>query len=147
MKYQLGNIVDVLLRNPSREHPSIPYNKPHYIKRISIERISVQDTDPFNLTKTPSVTSSLPAKDIIGLLLTKDWLLSFDFKFTEEGEHVHEDIWQKEDFRIWQHSEGFCFELNDEAPLKYVHQLQNLYFAHTGERVNKKLSINENDQH
>ena len=68
--------------------------------------------------------------------LTEEWLLKFGF----EKQHNEEDFdyWFKNDFSndiIWEHSEGFCHNLNYGGDIKYVHQLQNLYFALTNEEL------------
>jgi hypothetical protein len=71
--------------------------------------------------------------------LTEEWLVKFGFKFTKNGS----DIWYKE----------YCFIEFDKLikcyieegrgiicleHIKYVHQLQNLYFALTGEELTIK---------
>lgn len=68
--------------------------------------------------------------------LTEEWLLKFGF----EKQHNEEDFdyWFKNDFLndiIWEHSEGFCHNLNYGGDIKHVHQLQNLYFALTNEEL------------
>ena len=68
--------------------------------------------------------------------LTEEWLLKFGF----EKQHNEDDFdyWFKKGFCddiFWEHSEGFCHNLNYGGEIKYVHQLQNLYFALTGEEL------------
>jgi hypothetical protein len=65
--------------------------------------------------------------------LTKEWLLKFEFKkkhsnyIIEAGDYFHS---VKKDGEEWiysyDESDACCYELRS---IKYVHQLQNLYFA------------------
>lgn len=74
-----------------------------------------------------------------GIPLTEDILLRLGF----EKQHNEDDFdyWFKKGFCddiLWEHSEGFCHNLNHGGDIKYVHQLQNLYFALTGEELTFK---------
>ena len=74
--------------------------------------------------------------NILPIPLTEEILLKFGF----EKQHNEDDFdyWFKKDFCddiLWEHSEGFCHNLNYGGDIKYVHQLQNLYFALTGEEL------------
>ena len=73
--------------------------------------------------------------------LTKEWLLKFGFDFSV-------DTWYLKGVAIWEteccdakgnEEIGFFYELRDvgmmDMHIKYVHQLQNLYFALTGEEL------------
>lgn len=71
--------------------------------------------------------------------LTEEWLLRFGFK---KKEHTYELGWfivffsEFSEYGLWlEDNEGGV--LNDKA-MKYVHQLQNLYFALTGEELKIK---------
>lgn len=73
--------------------------------------------------------------------LTEEWLLKFGFIKMDwtENENCYEKsfVLQKDD------KEGYNLMDNDVATLqqfKYVHQLQNLYFALTGEELTLKES-------
>jgi len=68
--------------------------------------------------------------------LTEEWLLKFAFEKIDDYtyEHVDEDYW------IWTLGH---YSFNDSTysiqigkDLKYVHQLQNLYYALTGKELN-----------
>jgi hypothetical protein len=67
--------------------------------------------------------------------LTEEWLLKFGFEKNVFNRWVH---WN---FDLLLHEDGEWFE-SDELPmfifLKHVHQLQNLYFALTGEELTLK---------
>ena len=73
--------------------------------------------------------------------LTEQWLLNFGFDFSI-------DTWYLKGVAIWKteccdakgnEEIGFFYELRDvgmmDMHIKYVHQLQNLYFALTGEEL------------
>lgn len=71
--------------------------------------------------------------------VTEEWLLRFGFKKTEDT------LFGMDEFRM----HGYSFALSNlslengfgiinEHPTKYVHQLQNLYFALTGEELTYK---------
>ena len=85
-----------------------------------------------NIVKTtPECLNPIP--------LTEKILLKFGF----EKQHNEDDFdyWFKKGFCddiLWEHSEGFCHSLNYGGDIKYVHQLQNLYFALTGEELTFK---------
>lgn len=70
--------------------------------------------------------------------LTEEWLIKFGFEFKPTGEEVYEQTWKLSGFEIWQHNEGFCHDFHIGGNLHYVHQLQNLYFALTGEELKTK---------
>ena len=66
------------------------------------------------------------------ILLTEEWLLKFGFK----RKHFECDL------RQWWYNGFYVSDLNGlyarNVLLKYVHQLQNLYFALTGEELTIK---------
>lgn len=70
--------------------------------------------------------------------LTEDWLLKFGFVFKLTGNEVYDQIWEFDQFKIWQHDEGFCHSFHHGGDLDYVHQIQTLYFALTGEELTIK---------
>ena len=71
--------------------------------------------------------------------LTEEWLLKFGFEY----EHDHNSdtfIFYKENVKIIFNNISFDFVFDkSEIELKYVHQLQNLFFALT----NKELEIKQ----
>ena len=65
-----------------------------------------------------------------GILLTEEWLNKFGFI-----SNPYEDRYEKDDFHIHcDKTKGFLdlWVTNCRLDLKYVHQLQNLFFALTG---------------
>jgi len=78
-------------------------------------------------------------ENIEGIPLTEEWLLKLGFV-----RFLKYKIYNKESFQIEKHAsykDGYIFFLDSEgeAPpsikIKYVHQLQNLYFALTSEEL------------
>ena len=83
-----------------------------------------------------------PISVIKPILLTEDWLVKFDFTLVEEyrcfdislGDNLYLSILNCIEFQI-----GAGLEwISIKDKIKYVHQLQNLYFALTGKEL--KLS-------
>jgi hypothetical protein len=70
--------------------------------------------------------------------LTEEWLLKFGFKFELDSYYIdlHPSVWgflsiDKQDFSFSLEKEVGDVAIPGDA-IKYVHQLQNLYFALTG---------------
>lgn len=85
-------------------------------------------------------------KGIEPIPLTEEWLLKFGF---ENHKHCFKEYWQLNDFQLEIHGNKFVFRVDggESAPYltqffahhtKYVHQLQNLVFALTGEELTIK---------
>jgi hypothetical protein len=86
----------------------------------------VEGSTSFNLDKT---ANSIP--------LTEEWILKFGFD--DLGTYGY----GRGNFHICLHENEFYFPINNRKVfIKYVHQLQNLYFALTGEDLEIKT---END--
>jgi hypothetical protein len=71
-----------------------------------------------------------------GIPLTEEWLLKFGFELD-----IEDDGYQKGKYKVSVSDEGCLFFINigyypeEIAEFKYVHQLQNLYFALAGEEI------------
>ncbi len=65
--------------------------------------------------------------------LTEEWLIKFGFKVEPDDDFT---IWQKGQLEgLYDFKDG-TYEYNSTVlEIKYVHQLQNLYFALTGEEL------------
>ena len=68
--------------------------------------------------------------------LTEEWLVKFGF----ENNQSNNEWYDKGFFSVLNNGMSFCFihcgnYININARPKYVHQLQNLYFALTGEEL------------
>ena len=95
-------------------------------------------------------TNYMTIRDVFGLsvtdkvkfepiTLTEEWLLKFGFEKRNDGDFnllkfSEVDIVIDKDFDCWK-CDGIYFSVN---ALQYVHQLQNLYFALTGEELKFK---------
>lgn len=77
-------------------------------------------------------------KDIVGIELTPEILKKCGFEFKPTGEEVYEQIWKIGAFEIWEHDSGFCHDFHHGGDVNHLHQLQNLYFALTGEELTFK---------
>ena len=93
------------------------------------------------VTTTAQTISDLDLKLIVRkpIPLTEEWLLKAGFEF--KGKRISKD-W----FYLWNDENRIVFalaEMQDETgtylEIKYVHQLQNLYFALTGKELEFKL--------
>lgn len=70
-----------------------------------------------------------------GIPLTEDWLLKFGFEKIDNGSYpvFHKDNFY---FELVNHKKiGFIFPKYWSIKIEYVHQLQNLYYALTGQEL------------
>jgi hypothetical protein len=74
-------------------------------------------------------------KDFEPIPLTEEWLVKF--RFVKEIDDLYLDL--SSSFLIWFNDDEFLHyksnQLETICSIKYVHQLQNLYFALTGEEL------------
>jgi len=81
-------------------------------------------------------------KEFSPIPLTEDWLVRFGFEYFKGNNSYQYDSFMG--FTIWGRlKDGFSVHVQDIEcgnPIKYVHQLQNLYFALTGEELQSKES-------
>jgi len=85
--------------------------------------------------------SMISFTDIKGIPLTEEWLLKFGFKKTKMKGNKNLMEFIKGNFIIYLYEEiEVYFSIWDDITLKYVHQLQNLYFALTGEELEIKTN-------
>ena len=131
---RFGNIAGRIYFNPSPTGKTKAV-EPGEIKEIREESINMTA----KLGRKERI--KLPHALVVPIPLTEEWLLKFGFKFYEPLSHyriVIDDVWYyvNKDFYF-----SFCNLKADESQhmpykkLKYVHQLQNLYFALTGEEL------------
>jgi len=87
------------------------------------------------------------------ILLTEEWLVKFGFELTDSNHRKITRWLLKEDYKETKHATiginpvteehmlklsnvfGYWFFKNGHHKIEYVHQLQNLYFALTGEEL------------
>lgn len=77
------------------------------------------------------------------ILLTEEWLFKFGFPKEDGFLGEHQSHYVIDNFKIWRPFDKFL-EDQYRVEIKYVHQLQNLYFAITGKELilNQKLCQN-----
>lgn len=107
--------------------------EPHY---FAIEEIGLYEDGELAVWYR---NGSIMDKDPDPTPLTEEWLLKAGFEF--KGKRISKD-W----FYLWNDDNKIVFalaEMQDETgtylEIKYVHQLQNLYFALTGKELEFKL--------
>lgn len=99
---------------------------------------SVNDISIIDAGKIPHSTWYNP------IPLTEDWLIKFGFQYDYEGNLFLEPIHDDTEANFYFHWEVDELVLRDSfedvfmSRLNYVHQLQNLYFALTGEELTIK---------
>lgn len=114
----------------------------------------IEDTPRIGIKETPPMWGYFAEEEIEPIPLTEEWLLKFGFEIKRKqySLNVGNELFNyaiKEHFIIWKSGDsGYlkmrkdgdgwmikeCYERHDYI-YKYVHQLQNLYFALTGEEL------------
>ena len=98
------------------------------------------------VTYPSGVTASQYPEELAPIPLTEDWLLRAGFgKQTVNGFNIFHiyvlmtDFYLRESFKVGYYwgavINGRPYELTDAINYEYVHQLQNLYFALTGDEL------------
>lgn len=67
--------------------------------------------------------------------LTEEWLIKFGFRDGNEGFADEWNKWFKDGLELEPFMDHFEMYINECVYIKYVHQLQNLYFALTNEEL------------
>ena len=124
----------------------------NYVRFYATESIitAINNNDEENSYVDVASYNDIPIEDLNPIPLTEDWLLKFGF----EKEIDEFDIFSihNSQYSIQHYKNGKCIfvyspinELNPEdeenvifLQIKHVHQLQNLYFALTGEELTIK---------
>lgn len=94
-------------------------------------------------TQSPDGINSMPEGWYEPILITEEWLVKFRWKKDNYELHWIEnkgiELWTKrcmpKDRWVYDVSIGELFKGEHLCYIKYVHQLQNLYFALTGEEL------------
>lgn len=85
-------------------------------------------------------TAIVDLERLSGIPLTKEWLLNLGFKKDSDGSFIKNDISIFLDKRfktnlfLQENQDNFKW-FSYECKIQYVHQLQNLYFALTGDEL------------
>ncbi len=107
----------------------------------SIGRITKVDSIK-TLTRIITINGN-PEQWFKPILLTEEWILKFGFKRLRDGRYVIGKIkkphWEY-DLALFYHKDFGFYQKSPTKPVKYVHKLQNLYFAlNDKELIVKKL--------
>jgi hypothetical protein len=70
--------------------------------------------------------------------LTEEWLIKFGFKLNKLGNLCKSSNYQKRWITFKKYQDRWYLYLTHNPKCDYVHQLQNLYFALTGEELTLK---------
>jgi hypothetical protein len=132
---RIGNIVSVAIGfEIGTRKPLIFGNDPWCVDAIDFNSICVHDFPEYRSTRDVDI------EELAGVKLTDEWLLKFGGK---NGELIIIDALGYPDsdlyigkanngkFYLWNDADGYRFG----PEIKYVHQLQNLFFALTGEEL------------
>jgi len=70
----------------------------------------------------------------------KTWRIEYRIPFVDDGKRIAIHVWEDEVMGIWGVTLWEVVPIDDVTPtvIKYVHQLQNLYFALTGQELTIK---------
>ena len=135
---RLGNLFYPINRSG---HVHIPIEIPFKIHSIGNEIEAVKfDQIPAQVEKIPT----FQLRDLSEIPITEKWLLDFGFKKSTAGEggDNYVEYYENSNLVICNWGDGFImsnsFSHGIRVSLKYVHQLQNLYFAITAKEL--KLS-------
>lgn len=129
--FRIGNLIDTINRG-SEVH--LPANYPMKIFEISTFEVLAYKPD-----EHPTTLKTMPViglQDVCGLNLTEEWLVKLGFT-----SNPYEDRYEIEDFYIQcDKTKGFLdlWITNCRLDLKHVHQLQNVFFALTGNELELK---------
>lgn len=125
---RIGNLIQL---NPSRNWVGTTFNDP-----IKIESISELGINYSNYPEMGVSWDSLEDSKYVPIPITEDWLLKFGFIGSKYWKH-HKLL-----FSIQKYSNGYYVVLTDDEDdsfkIDHIHQLQNLYFALTGEELQIK---------
>lgn len=101
---------------------------------VSTHNESLVIVDAINKTHIHSNKGVFVKGVISPIPLTEEWLLKFGFF---EDYRIGKNNFVKNGVIMWKYSDSFCDDRYG-VTTKHVHQLQNLYFALTGEELKNK---------
>lgn len=110
----------------------------NWVSMVYQSMISPIQVSFINDTTTEPLVNGLPIYEFEPIPLTKGWLLRFGFDihagylYYDNSNHLMGHMEREENHWILENGD------REIASFKYVHQLQNLYFALTGEELELK---------
>lgn len=135
---RVGNIVGLNLKEDPQNLFSV----------MEIGEYTMKLSDNINYFTKPHRNTAFYDNEILeGVLLTEEWLLRADFKNERiarkeedldgiwyNGISIVQDFWDQDkfSFAVYVRHDG---EFKGGYEIKYVHQLQNLYYALTGQEL------------
>jgi hypothetical protein len=135
---RIGNLVDVINRHP---RINMPFGIVRRIGEIQFFKVRLYQFDkPFAVQPEPEPTE---ISDLSPIPLTEEWIKDY---WMNGGAVISLLTWEGSDFIHWTKEDGVFLDgesFDNEGTvylshIKYVHQLQNLYFALTGEELTIK---------
>lgn len=111
----------------------------NWVNQLGFDNDTIISIDDMFETVSTNSMMDRPIDDFNHIPLTEEWLIKFDFDnnfkqfdFENNGLKVIKDVHSDS----WICYIGFLNQFNEICIIKYVHQLQNLYFALTGGELN-----------
>lgn len=138
---RIGNLVEILTTTRDTMIP-LPTGKYGEINNIRQDKVQIKYI--FETNPEKHVLFNRSHNTIRPIPLTEEWLVKFGWNY-----YIHESVYKKWGkvkandyvyrYTIIQSDKGFVHPTSDGGvKLNYVHQLQNLYFALTGEELTIK---------
>lgn len=143
---RIGVLVDIINRSNAVH---LPTGLIFRVIAIGIFDVMLLPNETPTHEATSDIILTVPIGDLCGIKLAEDWLIKFGFedagKSSKERKAFHKEfmpnkileIWDDDySVRLWNGHNGWRMTFSHLwTNLKYVHQLQNLYFALTGEEL------------
>lgn len=109
-------------------------------KKYINKRIELDETETITEEIRPTWVYLRKCKPV---QLTEEWLSKFGFEYEDLGDDTPYEWYKKDNIEIWDFNGEYwiCDMLDQyvfEKEIKYVHQLQNLYFALTNTELEVK---------
>jgi len=107
-----------------------------------VEISSLHSDDTFRIKRGESTEGCFKISNAEPVQITREWLFRFGFEYTEinDSYQIDSDL----GFSIWGRiRHGFNVSVNSDqigVEAKHVHELQNMYFALTGEELKYKTN-------
>ena len=132
---RIGNIVDTINR---ANEIHLPANCPMQVGQIELFKVHLYGFEVDPVAKVQYI--EMDVNDLSPIALNKEWMEIFDFK----NDFDSDDYWYHPKMRTFSTSRGRvylpykCYD--SSAPCGYVHELQNLFFALTGNELKYKTT-------
>jgi hypothetical protein len=98
---------------------------------------------PFGIHRIENATQLLSIKHLKPITLTEEWLLNFGFEYSANSFYEKQRLAISIEYGV--EVSNYINSIHLTVEIKYVHQLQNLYFALTGEELTIKDKNDEDE--